>query len=202
MHRTRQREAELRGLGQIPAPALLLEPAGVPLWVGWFAELLPGATVYDAPRTLAMHRHGCSLRLEKVLAGGLWHQAELGPALWDRDQLAVGPMLDNPLGRITLTDDDIAVQANPVIDAERTLRSRRALLATRVAIERGSLAHDGLLPLQLELLVPEFLPALPVDPVDGKPINWVRGHGEIFTTREVPGPDDQPQRLVTKVPER
>jgi len=198
----RDREAELTKLEAIPAPALLLEPAGVPLWVGWAAEWLPGATVYDLPRTLAMHRHHCALRVDAVNAGGDWDDAELGPVLWDREQLALGPLLDNPLGRITLSRDDRQLWANTVIQAERTLRSRRALLATRVAVERGSLAHDGLLPLQLELLVPEFLAAPPVDPVDGKPINWVRGYGEIFTTREIPGPEGRPQRLVTTVPER
>ena len=198
----RDKEAALTNLGAIPAPAILLEPAGVPLWVGWVAEWLPGATVYDVPRTLAMHRHHCALRVDAVNAGGDWDDAELGPVLWDREQLALGPLLDNPLGRITLSRDDLLPRVNAVIQAERTLRSRRALLATRVAVERGSLAHDGLLPLQLELLVPEFLAASPVDPVDGKPINWVRGYGEIFTTREVAGPEGQPQRLVTTVPER
>lgn len=198
----RAQEAELQRLGHIPAPAMLLEPAGVPLWAGWVAEWLPGATVYDAPRTLAMHRHRCSLSLETVAAGGLWDDAQLGPVLWDPGQLAIGPLLDNPLGRATLEQDPLAPRANRVIHAERVLRSRRALLATRVAVERGSRAHDGLLPLQLGLLVPEFLPSAPVDPVDGQPINWVRSHGEIFTSREVPTAGGGKARLLTKVPER
>ncbi len=198
----REGEIQLLNLGAIPAPAMLLEPAGVPLWVGWVAELLPGATVYDAPRTLAMHRQRCGRRLEEVQAGGLWDDADLGPALWDRERISLGPMLDNPLGRVTLQAEPLTARVNAVILVERSLRSRRALLATRVAVERGSQAHEGLLPLQLALLVPEFLATPPVDPVDGKPINWVRSHGEIFTTREVTGPDGQPQRLMTKVPER
>jgi hypothetical protein len=174
----------------------------VPLWAGWVAEWLPGATVYDAPRTLAMHRHRCILSLDTVAAGGLWDDAQLGPVLWDAEQLAIGPLLDNPLGRATLERDSLAGRANRVIEAERVLRSRRALLATRVAVERGSQAHDGLLPLQLGLLVPEFLPSPPVDPVDGQPINWVRSHGEIFTSREIPTADGGKVRLMTKVPER
>jgi hypothetical protein len=198
----RVRESELQRLGQIPAPAMLLEPAGVPLWAGWLAGWLPGATVYDAPRTLAMHRHRCGLNLATVADGGLWDQAELGPVLWDREQLSLGRLLDNPLGRATLEGDSLATKANLVVEAERVLRSRRALLATRVAVERGSLAHDGLLPLQLEQLVPEFLPEAPVDPVDGQPINWVRSHGEIFTSREVPTPEGGKVRLMTKVPKR
>ncbi len=198
----RERENHLRNLAAIPAPAMMLEPAGVPLWAGWAAAWLPGATVYDAPHTLAMHRHRCALRLDRVRAGGLASEAELGPVLWNPGQLALGSMLDNPLGRIALTEDDLAVRADSVIEAERGLRSRRVLLATRVALERGSLAHDGLLPSHLELLVPEFLPEIPVDPVDGESINWVRSHGEVFTTREVAVTGGKLQRLFTKVPER
>jgi hypothetical protein len=198
----RAREAELQRLAGIPAPAMMLEPAGVPLWVGWVAELLPGAAVYDAPRTLAMHRHRCGLRLESIRGGGSWDGVEWGPALWGPEEAGLGRMLDNPLGRITLEQDERGHRTQAVVEAGRTLRSRRALLAARVAVERGSLAHDGLLPLTLELLAPEFLPSAPVDPVDGQPLNWVRSHGEIFTTREIVGTDGVPRRLMTRVPER
>ncbi len=198
----RTRETELQRLASIPAPAMLLEPAGVPLWAGWIAELLPGATVYDAPRTLAMHRQRCGLRLDAVRAGELWGDAELGPPLWDREQIGVGRLLDNPLGRVSLEQDDRVARIDTVLVAGRTLRSRRALVAARVALERGSLAHEGLLPLNLELLVPDFLSEAPVDPVDGQPIHWVRSHGEIFTTREALRPDGSSARLMTRVPER
>jgi hypothetical protein len=198
----RDAESRLLELGGIPAPAILLEPAGVPLWVGWAAQWLPGATVYDASRTLAMHRHRCGLQIDAVAAGGGWGGPERGPSLWDPQQLSLGRALDNPLGRATLEDDKLVSRANDYLEMERRLRSRRALLATRVAVERGSLAHDGLLPLQLELLVPDYLPAAPVDPVDGRPLNWVRSHGEIFTSREEPTADGGKQRLLTRVPER
>jgi len=198
----RDRENHLRNLGSIPAPAMMLEPAGVPLWAGWAADLLPGARIYDAPHTLAMHRHRCTLRLDAVEAGGLASEAELGPVLWTAGQLAIGPLLDNPLGRVTLSEDDLSARADLVIQQGSSLRTRRALLRVRVALERGSRAHDGLLPSHLQLLVPDFLPELPVDPVDGKLINWVRSTGEVFTTREVVGPDGTPRRLMTRVPER
>lgn len=198
----RLQEYEYANLGAMPAPEMYLSQVGVPLWAGWLAGWLPGATTFDAPRTLAMHRHRCSLHLEALRSGGRWSDAETGPSLWDPDGQSLGMLLDNPLGRAMLERPAGAARIDVLVDDERTLRSRRALLATRVAIERGSRAHDGLLPSHLELLVPDFLDELPTDPVDGQPVNWVRSHGEIFTSREAPGPDGEPTRLLTRVPER
>ncbi len=198
----RQQEIQLRSLGGIHAPAMLMQQAGVPMLAGWASTWLPGATPYDAPRTIAMHRQRCARRLESVAGGGLWSEAEPGPPLWDPAGPSLGTMLDNPLGRSTLERQALGSSTDLLIQAERTLRSRRVLLATRVALRRGALAHDGGWPSHLDLLVPDFLPELRVDPVDGQPIHWVRGHGEVFTTREVARPDGSTARLFTRLVER
>ncbi len=198
----RLQEHEIANLGVMPTPEKYLSQAGLPYWAGWLSGWLPVARTFDAPLTLAMHRLRCASRLDAVRAGGLWDDADLGPGLWDREQLSLGAMMDNPIGRSLLERPPSTARINALILADRTLRSRRVLLATHVALERGSRAHDGQLPSHLELLVPDFLSAVPIDPVDGKPINWVRSHGEVFTSREVPGPDGQAARLLIRVPER
>ena len=47
---------------------------------------------------------------------------------------------------------------------------------TVFAIERYRIAHEGELPQSLEALVPQFLPAVPIDPFVGKPIVFERKH--------------------------
>ncbi|MGE0433781.1 MAG: hypothetical protein AB7S36_16115, partial [Planctomycetota bacterium] len=48
------------------------------------------------------------------------------------------------------------------------------MLQVGVAIERYRLAHDGALPDTLAALMPEFLPAVPLDTFDGKPLRYVK----------------------------
>ncbi|HTH47788.1 MAG TPA: hypothetical protein VMB21_09780 [Candidatus Limnocylindria bacterium] len=43
---------------------------------------------------------------------------------------------------------------------------------TAMAVERWRLAHDGSLPRSLDSLVPEYLTAVPEDPVDGQPLKF------------------------------
>ena len=49
-----------------------------------------------------------------------------------------------------------------------TLRCAQAAMA----VERWRLGHAGLLPPGLEVLVPELLAAVPIDPMDGKPVKF------------------------------
>ncbi|MBN9689572.1 MAG: hypothetical protein J0M24_04980 [Verrucomicrobia bacterium] len=49
---------------------------------------------------------------------------------------------------------------------------RRAAV-TACAVERYRLQHASKLPTQLEQLVPEFLPTVPLDPFDGRPLRYV-----------------------------
>ncbi|MBL9135798.1 MAG: CehA/McbA family metallohydrolase [Verrucomicrobiales bacterium] len=58
--------------------------------------------------------------------------------------------------------------------------TERTLFTTEIALRRY-LASHGQLPETLEALVPEFLKALPVDPMDGKPIRYRREETGGFT---------------------
>jgi hypothetical protein len=60
--------------------------------------------------------------------------------------------------------------------------------ATACAVERFRLKYKKL-PEKLEQLVPEFLPKVPIDPFDGKPLRYFRGkfdmrYDEPLTSRE------------------
>lgn len=58
----------------------------------------------------------------------------------------------------------------PKRDANSRAELRDAIAA--IAVERWRLAHQGALPDSLDDLVPAFLPAVPVDPYDGKPLRY------------------------------
>ncbi len=198
----RLQEQELLDLATLAPPEPRLREAGMPLWATWLADRLPASRAYDAPRTLAMHRQRCSRRLQAVREGGGWGQVQLDEPLWDPQQGGLGRMLDNPLGRVVLGQSEDSSQLERTVDLERSLQTRRALVRVRVALEIGARQHQGQLPSHLQLLVPELLPSLPTDPVDGQPINWVRSHGEIFTTRRIMDGQGDLVPLVAKLPIR
>jgi hypothetical protein len=50
--------------------------------------------------------------------------------------------------------------------------AKRRAAKTAVAIERFRASHNGQLPAKLDDLVPQFLPAVPNDPFDGKPLRF------------------------------
>lgn len=80
------------------------------------------------------------------------------------------------------------------VDHEGTAQSvalRRAAL-TACAVERFRLKHSSKLPDHLEQLVPEFLPAVPVDPFDGRPLRYSPS-GEGYVLYSV-GPDKADDR--------
>jgi hypothetical protein len=56
----------------------------------------------------------------------------------------------------------------------------RTLTVTAIAIERYRLAHSGSLPSTLQVLVPEFLPEIPKDPMDGEPLRYKREGEDSF----------------------
>lgn len=55
-------------------------------------------------------------------------------------------------------------------DAENSARLRTA--ATALAIERYRLKHEGKLPENFSVLVPEYLPAMPIDPFTGEALQY------------------------------
>jgi hypothetical protein len=61
----------------------------------------------------------------------------------------------------------------PILDQnDRNETGRRALVQI-LALRAWALSHDGRLPDRLEQLVPDELPALPVDPFSGQPFGYV-----------------------------
>ena len=55
---------------------------------------------------------------------------------------------------------------------------RRCYL-TAVAAKRWSLAHQGRRPGSLQELVPDYLPGVPLDPYDAKPVRWDAASGTV-----------------------
>ena len=53
-------------------------------------------------------------------------------------------------------------------------RAKARIAQTVLAIERYRLAHTGQFPESLDGLVPAYLPAIPSDPFDGKPLRFKR----------------------------
>ena len=68
-------------------------------------------------------------------------------------------------GRVT---NVAAISAFPV-PAGQILAARRVAIAV-LAVERHRRAHGGALPSSLDVLVPAFIPAVPMDPFTGKPL--------------------------------
>jgi hypothetical protein len=71
-------------------------------------------------------------------------------------------------------------------DADFTARIRAA--TTALAVERFRRAHGNALPDTLEALVPAYLPAVPSDPFDGKPLRFSRygaRHGHSYAVYSV-----------------
>jgi hypothetical protein len=64
-------------------------------------------------------------------------------------------------------------------------QARSNVAATALAVERYRLKHDRL-PEKLSQLVPEFLPAVPADPYDGRPLRYVI-HEDGYTVYSVGG---------------
>jgi len=67
-------------------------------------------------------------------------------------------------------------------DADMTARVRAA--TTALAVERFRRAHGNALPDNLEALVPAFIPAVPSDPFDGKPLRFSR-HGPSYAVYSI-----------------
>ena len=58
-----------------------------------------------------------------------------------------------------------------VVRRVRTVEAARKMVITAIALKRYQLKY-GNYPADLNALVPEFLPAVPLDPVDGQPLRY------------------------------
>ncbi len=80
------------------------------------------------------------------------------------------PMLPDPLRKFYRPVSDF-LQAD-----EQNEVARRALVQV-FAIRAWQLKHDGGFPASLDVLVPEELPSLPIDPYSGRPFGFVASKG-------------------------
>ena len=106
-------------------------------------------------------------------------------ALADRDRKLAALGLNRPGTnwlRNHLDDDLTMLGAESVQSLERSIErvqmfeAARAMTITAIALKRYQLRH-GTLPPDLHALIPEFLPAIPNDPVDGHPLRY-RSNGD------------------------
>lgn len=123
-----------------------------------------------------------------VLSGGLKHEYAVLVEFWDAGRKQVR----TPFPRRLQEERQFAAQWEPRVGAERLpvlkvlghpamftraeLRAqalRQCVLAS-CAVERYRLRHAGEIPERLADLVPEPCPAVPEDPVDGKPLQYRR----------------------------
>ena len=114
------------------------------------------------------------------------------PGWWDRISLA--PNAGAPVIRKqTFGVMAIMTRQEDVVDSRRTMG--RILVATA----RYRLDHDGKLPPDLVALVPAYLPAMPLDAVDGKPIRYDARTGMLWSVGldgvDAPGESDHSSRL-------
>lgn len=101
--------------------------------------------------------------------------ARLGPAERRREVLEVGTNMDRELSShfLLLARMLLPALGKAGLNACRDY-ARLRCAETAFAVERWRLAHQGSPPPQLEALVPQYLAAVPVDPVDGKPLKFRR----------------------------
>jgi len=100
-------------------------------------------------------------------------------------------LLRNPNAQATLETHDpllnlIGSSSSGTVEEDLRMQARRRVLALAAAAQAYRLAH-GDYPPSVSALVPEFLPALPIDPYDRQPL---RGHrdGDVFLVWSI-GPD-------------
>jgi hypothetical protein len=89
-----------------------------------------------------------------------------------------------------------------VLQKGLNMQALRALTETAIAIRRWQVRH-GALPASLQELTPELLPAVPIDPLDGKPLRYKPGTNGMFLLYSVgydfkdDGGDAQPEKNST-----
>ena len=132
---------------------------------GWMANLAFG--VYRASGFLSRDKSFFLASLSSVQAAA----EQPFPARFQRGQEASATM---PTNRFYLISRMVLPSWAKGFgrDAEHAGRVRTAQAA--LAVERFRLAHGGALPARLQDLAPQFLTAVPTDPIDGAPLRFKR----------------------------
>jgi hypothetical protein len=87
-------------------------------------------------------------------------------------------LLDHDMQMHRLLSASVA-SLNAVSDHVMRLETAKIVLTTAIALKRYQLKH-GNYPSDLNSLVPEFVPAVPLDPVDGQPLRYRRNADGTF----------------------
>jgi hypothetical protein len=126
----------------------------------------------DEDETLFLEFHQRSLdSIRKARNGDSWQtvKVELGSNFVHLDKALSGPMGD-VRHRISAIAIPNIMKATAVVSRNET---QRRLTIAAIALERYRLRH-GRLPPDLDALVPDFLSAVPLDPMSGKPLRYRR----------------------------
>lgn len=124
--------------------------------------------LYDPRRTVAASRTRCQALVAAARQPPLQRTWPAPEPLW-RTGFHPVQYVDNPVGRILL---DIATPAlSEMVTREDDLRSARALAAAGLAAHAWR-QRTGTLPVTLDELVPDLLPAVPEDPLTGAAVRY------------------------------
>lgn len=130
------------------------------------ASLSGGGTIFfDAEKTRALHHQYFSELIAAAAAPRAERVEPSMPELWSDKWYEVGQFVDNPVGRILLSIG--APAFNKYIERYDRYDAQRARLAIRLAksawrAERGEEASS------IDALVPDYLPAVPIDALSGE----------------------------------
>ena len=133
---------------------------------------------YDADATIAQHRRVCRAAVSRMASMPYEQEETYAPPIQSSG-------FYNDVGSIML--NLVAPDFTRFADQERTTSVHRSGLVVLLA-ERLYAADHGILPTTLEALVPDYLPAVPVDPFTGRPMSLT---GTRLTTGAV-DPQDVP----------
>ena len=115
--------------------------------------------------------------------------ADLYAALKIESKLSLLSLEPNRTGRVLAS-----TAALRLLDDESwffAIEALRRCCLTAVAAKRWSLAHEGHRPGSLQELVPDYLPGVPLDPYEARPVRWDAASGTVYVIGEA-GVDDVP----------
>jgi len=124
----------------------------------------------DEDETFFLEFHQRSLdSIRKAQNGASWQSVKVE---LQTNMVLLDKALSEPMGSVRHRISAIAIP-NTMKAATVVARSetQRRLTVTAIALERYRLRH-GRLPPDLDALVPDFLPAVPLDPMSGKPLRY------------------------------
>ncbi|MBN9689573.1 MAG: hypothetical protein J0M24_04985 [Verrucomicrobia bacterium] len=132
---------------------------------------------------LGMHVAAGGLRKDYGVLVEHWDERRLAAQMEYPERLAQEKKLQSDLETRVVTSYLPAIRYHIGSDedlAATSMAVKRSAL-TACAVERYRLKNSSRLPERLEELVPEFLPAVPLDPFDGRPLRYeVSGEGYVI----------------------